>query len=189
MALIADLKRKLFQRKLEKELATRRTKQVVRSLHPETAKHLAVLFLADNADDRKLVEKLKTERRKNGLQTRLLGYFSSPVNGNGSYNFPYFTVKDLNWYGVPQGKEVEIFLSDRSDLLYVLGSPGDQKMDYLARLKNTSLRVGPFTHEDDVDNPYNVRIINDGKQRGIKGQLNQIDRIFKIINVKKVAAV
>lgn len=189
MSLIAELKRKFFQRRLERELALRQSKQLVRNVHPETSRHLAIIFPADNADDRKLIEKIRADRRKEGLQTRLLGYFSTPVEKNGNYNFPYFSTKDLNWYGVPQGAEVDIFLSDSCDILYVFGKAADAKMDYIARLKNASLRVGPFTHEDDTDNPYNIRLVNDGKLNGVKGQLNQINRIFKIINVKKVAAV
>lgn len=191
MSIIADLKRRFFYRRLKKELAARRVDPIVRPLHPNSAKVLAILFPADDADDRKLIERLREKRRKEGLQTKLLGYFSTAIDKNGSYNFPFFTIKDLNWAGVPQGKEVEQFLQEPCDLLYVLGQAEDPRMDYLTRLKPAALRVGPFTREDDPDTPYNVRFIMDNPdgRKGLKAQLEQIDRIFKILNAKKVAAV
>lgn len=191
MSFIADLKRFFFRRRLEKELAARRGNPMVRPVHPSFAKVLVVLFPADEVNDRKLVERLREDRRKEGLQTKLLGYFSTAIDKKGSYNFPYFTVKDLSWAGVPRGKDVEQFLQEPCDLLYVLGPAANPQMDYLTRLKQASLSVGPFTHEDDRENPYNVRYILDkgDSAKGIKAQLEQIDRIFKIINAKKVAAV
>lgn len=189
MSFIADLKHKFFRRRLEKELAERRPSLVVRAFHPDTAKVLAILFPADDADDRKAVEELREERRKVGLQTKLLGYFSTSVGEQVSYDFPFFTVKQLSWCGVPTGNEVTHFLSDKCDILYVLGKGDDPKMDYLTRLKTAGLRVGPFTHEDDTDNPFNVQFIQARKAKGLKEQLHQINRIFKIINVKTAAAV
>lgn len=188
MSLIADLKQKAFLRKLRKELAAQPSKATVQPNHPDTAKVIAILFPADDADERQLVENIRIARQKKGLSTKLLGFFSTKLADDVSYDFPYYSPKNLNWAGVPKGDDVKAFLAEKSDILYVLGSKDIAHFHYLGQLKPTGLRVGPYTAEDDPDNFYNVQyMVNDNA--GLKEKLNQINRIFKIINAKTTATI
>ena len=118
----------------------------------------------------------------------MLGFFSAKVPKEASYNFPFYSVQDLNWAGVPKGTEVDNFLSEGCNLLYVLGGPAYQHFHYLGQVKRADLRVGPFTYESDPENFYNVQYISP-RTGSIKDTLEHIDRLFNIINAKETATV
>lgn len=186
MSLIANVKRNLFQRKLLKEIEQKQAKYQPKPVNPATAKCVAVLFNADDPDDRKTVENYRQARKKAGLKTELLGYLTKEVNAAG-LNFDHFTKKDLNWYGVPQGSSVEKFLERPCSLLISLGDNSHPQRDYLAAIKNTDLRVGPYT--ENPDNPYDVQYTTQRAGAGPKEQLTQIDKIFKVTNAATTAVI
>jgi len=186
MSLIANLKNAFFQRRLLREIDLRKPDYQPRAVNPATAKYVAVLFPADSADDRKLLEEYRRQRKLDGLRTEVLGYFTADV-GSATFGIDHFSAKELNWYGAPQGSAVEKFLSRPCDLLITLGPAGHRQLDYLAALKKAGLRVGPYT--ESPENPYDVMFSTRRKAAGLKDQLNQIERIFKVTNATATAAV
>jgi hypothetical protein len=186
MSLIASVKKSLFQRKLLREIRQRQAKYQPKPVNPATAKCVAVLFNADDLDDRKTAENYRQARKKVGLKTELLGYLTREVNAAG-LNFDHFTTKDLNWYGVPGGSSVGKFLERPCNLLIALGDDYHPQRDFLAAIKNTDLRVGPYT--ENPDNPYDVQYTTKGAAAEPKEQLNQIDKIFKVTNAATTAVI
>ncbi|NJO86749.1 MAG: hypothetical protein HC821_01385, partial [Lewinella sp.] len=144
MGLFENLKRNLRQGHLLREIKRRNPDYQPRPFHPEQAKRVALLFPADELADREAIIAYRDARQLRGLKTDLFGYFTTSTPGQG-YDFHYFTVANLNWYGAPKGSEVEHFLSRECDLLLAFGAPGHPIMEYLAALKPAGLRVGPHT--------------------------------------------
>ncbi|MEM9835817.1 MAG: hypothetical protein AAF828_04915 [Bacteroidota bacterium] len=186
MSLIANVKQYFFQRRLLKEIEQRQVNYQSRAVNPATAKCVAVLFVADDPQHRKVVESYRQKRKKEGLRTELLGFFVTPINDAG-VNFDHFTSKDLNWYGVPGGNYVDKFLARSCDLLITLGPAGHPQLDYLASIKDTNLRVGPYT--ESFDNPYDVLYNTKNKTTEPHEQLNQIEKIFKVTNAAAIAVI
>ncbi|MEL6276769.1 MAG: hypothetical protein AAFQ37_06135 [Bacteroidota bacterium] len=186
MAIVANVKKVLFQRRLLREIQRRKPDYQPRVVNPDTAKTIAILFPADSVDDRKTVEAYRQARKQSGLRTELLGYFTKHV-GNSSFGFDHFSNKDLNWYGIPGGERVEKFLERPCDLLMCLGNAGHKQLDFLASLKDAGLRVGPYSEAP--DNPYDVLFSIEGIAKDLGEQLKQIDRIFKVTNATSPALV
>lgn len=179
MSLIANIKNALFQRRLLREIESRKPDYQSRPVHPDRANCVALLFPADTVEERKVVEAYREARKKQGLRTELLGYFTTDV-GESHFGFDHFSVKDVNWYGVPKGSSVEKFLSRSCDILITLGPAGHQQLDYLAALKKADLRVGP--HTEHPENPNDVQFATKQAQAGFAAQLQQIESIFKVTN-------
>ncbi len=184
MGFIATIQQYFFRRHLERELLSRQANYAPQAVHPLEAKCVALLFIADDADDRKAVEAYQQARKKAGLRTEILGFFSVEVN-QAAYSFDQFSKHDLNWYGIPKGANVEKFLERPCDLLITLGRTAQAQLDYLAALKQTKLRVGPHTGLN--DNPYDVQFFIPISGMSVAAQFRQIDQIFKVTNAPKVS--
>lgn len=186
MGFFSNVKKSFFQRRLLKELERRQPQRDPQEVNPATASCVAVLFPADDVNARRIVERYKESRRREGLRTELMGFFQREINEAG-VGFDHFSSKDLNWYGVPQGSDVDKFLSRSCDLLITLGPAGQYQLDYLAALKDTGLRVGPYTGE--TDNPYDVQFgAGRSNKPDFQEQLRQIENIFKVTNATSLLA-
>lgn len=183
MSFIAKIKQYFFQRSLEQERRAMPVMRAVEPVHPLSAPWVAILFLADDEQDRKAVEAYRQARKNEGLRTELLGFFSKEVN-QAAYSFDQFSGLDANWCGVPKGTNIEKFLERSCDLLFTLGTAKHPQLDYIASLKKAKLKVGP--HTGLADNPHDVQFFVSVKGINIAEQLRQIDQIFKVTNVPKV---
>lgn len=186
MSFIASIKKTFFQRSLLKEIERKQPGYQPKPVHPAKAKCIAVLFNADDPEDRKTVERYRDDRQKAGLQTELLGFLTTEVNAAG-LTFDHFTVKDLNWCGVPRGSSVGKFLERPCNLLFTLATSGQPQLDFLAAIKTTDLRVGPYTGSP--ENPYDVQYTTKSAAAGAKEQLTQIEQIFKVTNAATTAVI
>ena len=176
MAPLADIKARLFQRRLKQELAKQKSSGgASRPVHLSTARKITILFPADNAEDRKAVE----DWRPPGQESRritLFGYFNHEV-GSTSFSFKAVTVKDLNWYGIPEGSAVDDLQQSHPELLIRLGPAHHRELDYLAATTPADLKVGPDTPQD---NYYHLRYFPDTEDLG--AQLKSIEKTFTFIN-------
>lgn len=144
------------------------------------AKNIVVLFPADDANDRKAVDKWRDGFRKSGVKVKFTGYFTQPI-GETDFGFPAVTSKNLNWYGVPQGAPVEAFRALECDVLLRLGPTEHKELDFLAATKKARLRVGPY--QPDAETPYHLQFDSSGAT-GPAEQLAAIERIFSFTNAK-----
>ncbi len=179
MSLLTDLKQRLYQRRRKAaSVAPNRVPQGQAPLNLETAREIIILFPADSADERKVVDKWKDNHRVVRGKIRLYGYFSTDIGGS-DFGCEAITVKDLNWYGIPGGEAVNHFQADACDLLIRLGPPEHPVLDYLAATKAAVLRVGPFLPTGGA--PYNLQF--DGQRNtAFQQQLAAIEQIFSFTN-------
>lgn len=178
MGFLADIKSRLFNRRLREHAKAVRSTATGRGIHPSTAKDITIIFLADSAEDRKAVDKWRDANAKAGRKIRTVGYFEQEV-GEASFDFTVVSVKDLNWYGAPAGEEVSRFQSENTELLMRLGPPEHKILDYLAATKPAGLKVGPYT--EDPHHPYQLCFDTAGNLK-LKDQFAAIAQIFSFTN-------
>ncbi len=178
MGLLSDIKDRLFKRRLKENTQPSRSLGGGETVHPSTAKELTVLFLADAAEDRKTVDKWRDANAQNGRKIKVVGYFEHEV-GEASFDFTVVSTKDLNWFGVPQGEEVSRYQTEKTELLIRLGPTKHKHLDYLAAIKPASLKVGPYSDED--QHPYQLQYDARDSPK-IKDQLSRIAQIFSFTN-------
>ncbi len=178
MAWLQDIKDRFFRRRLEAERAKPPAGDKGQRLHPDTVQEITILFLADSAEDRKVIDKWRDAHQQPGRKIKTYGYFEHEV-GSASFDFGIVSVKDLNWFGAPQGDVVDDYKAGTTDLLIRLGPASHPVLDYLAAIKAASLKVGPYT--DDPANPYHLQY--DGEKFGKpKDQFAAVAKIFTFTN-------
>lgn len=178
MSWLTNIKAHFFQKRLNAQRPRSAAAAKGKLPHPGTAKDITLLFVADSAEDRKAVDKWRDANQQLGRKIKVLGYFEQEV-GAASFDFATITVKDLNWYGVPQGEVVSEFLKEPTDLLLRLGPAVHPVLDFLAATKPALLRVGPFS--EDPTNPYQLQY-DDRYADKIKDQFTAIAQIFTFTN-------
>ena len=182
MGALDDIKARLFRRRLHQLRAAQRSTpgQPSTPVHPETAEEITLLFIADDADERKLISNWRDQFQRPGRKVTALGYFSQPT-GTTSFDFTALSPKDLNWFGAPGGPVVDRFLRESTDLVLALGPPDHPVLDYLAALKPARLRVGPLTSAPDA--PYHIQYdAPGGLKASVRQRLATIEAIFAYTN-------
>ena len=148
MAFLLGIKRKIYRRALAEELA--RASDPTRKVQPvnlNEAKRITLLFPADDADERKVIDKWRDGHKRAGRKIRVLGYFSEDT-GATNFNFRSMSAKELSWAGVPEGSLVEELRKEACELLIRLGPVEHPVLDYLATVNKASLKVGPYVPID-----------------------------------------
>ena len=182
MSALDDIKGRLFKRRLRNLLAAQRPPagQTGEPVHPETAGDITLLFVADDAEQRKQVDKWRDRFRRPGRKVSALGFFSEPI-GTTNFDFLAVSTKELSWYGAPQGPEVDKFLRASTDLLLMVGPPDHPVLDYLAALKPARLKVGPLSGQSNA--PYHLQYeATGGAAAEVKQRLATIASLFAFTN-------
>lgn len=178
MGFFSDIKDKFFNRRLKEDAKPSRSSAGGKAIHPSTATDITILFLADSAEDRKAVDKWRDANAKTGRKIKVFGYFEHEV-GSTSFDFSIVSIKDLNWYGIPEGEEVTRFQKESTELLLRLGPPKHKILNYLAATKSAGLKVGPFT--EDPNHPYQLQYDARNSPK-LKDQFEAIAQIFSFTN-------
>lgn len=176
--MLTALKQRLFLRRAAAEAQT--GPPPASPVNLAAAKNIVVLFPADDANDRKAVDKWRDGFRKSGVKIKFTGYFDQPI-GETDFGFPAVTSKNLNWYGVPRGASVKAFRALECDVLLRLGPTKHKELDFLAATKKARLRVGPYL--PDAEMPYHLQFDTSGAT-GLREQLAVIEHIFSFTNAK-----
>lgn len=177
MALLTNIKQKLFNRRwAEEKVKLRQTTPAALNLH--SANRITLLFPADDADERKVIDKWRDGHKKAGRKIRVLGYFAQDI-GATNFNFRALSIKDLNWYGIPEGSLVEEFQKESCEILIRLGPQEHPILDYLADMKPGALKVGPYHPTKEL--PYHLQY-DASRSTKFKDQLAAIEHIFSYTN-------
>ncbi|MEM6770396.1 MAG: hypothetical protein AAF597_07435 [Bacteroidota bacterium] len=174
--MLTQLKERLFRRRAAAEHQP--GKPAVRPVNLITAKNIVILFPADEAADRKTIDRWRDGFRSPGTKIKLAGYFSQDV-GETNFGFPAISVKHQTWYGAPQGAPVEDYRKLDCDILLRLGPVSHRELDYLAATKSAQIKVGPYL--PGKDSPYHLQF-DAGSATSVKDQLAAIEQIFTFTN-------
>lgn len=174
--MFSPLKDRMFRRRLAAETKAGSPRPV----NLTQAKNIIVLFPADDAADRKAVDRWRDNFRKTGTKIKFAGYFAQPV-GATDFGFATITLKHLNWYGVPEGEPVDAYRALECDVLLRLGPADHKELNYLAATRPAALKVGPY--QPDVVSPYQLQF-DAAPASSLKEQLAFIEHIFSYTNVQ-----
>ncbi|MFT5998244.1 MAG: hypothetical protein ACI81P_000697 [Neolewinella sp.] len=185
MSFLTNIKERLFRKRTKAETSRPPAVKPGEKINLTTAKKITIIFIADSAEDRKAVDKWRDTNRRSGCKIKVVGFFEQEV-GSASFDFEIVSIKDLNWYGVPQGEVVKKIQRDATDLLLRLGPARHPVLDFLATTKPAKLKVGPFAK--DSTNPYHLQF--DGSLSvKLKDQLAAIEQIFTFTNATSTSKV
>lgn len=176
--MLSSIKERLFRRRAAAEAKT--SPPPKNPVNLTTAKTIVVLFPADDAADRKAVDKWRDAFRKTGTKIKFTGYFSQTI-GETNFGFSAVTPKNKNWYGALQGESVAAYRKLDCDVLLRLGPPEHPELDFLAATKSALLKVGPY--RPDTDSIYHLQFDPAGAT-SLQDQLAAIERIFSFTNAK-----
>lgn len=188
MSLLSDIKENLFLRKFDRDAKRSNpgnpgNPDAAKVLHPDFATRIAILFPADTSEFRKDVDRWRDRTKNHQRKIEVLGFFQQDV-GSASFDFKAVSIRDLNWYGIPQGDSVKEFLDHSVDILIRLGPASHPVLDYLSSLKTAGLKVGPIA-ESPYPNPYHLQFDASREERP-RDQLKAIERIFSYTNAAAI---
>lgn len=182
MAFLTNIKKTLYNKRLSSEVTNAQPPK--EALHPDTATDITIVFPADSADDRKVVDKWRDAHQRPGCKIRAIGYFGQDV-GAASFDFVMVTPKDKNWYGIPESDAIRVFKTEPTELLIRLGPAEHDVLDYLAATKKAALKVGPYT--ENSNNPYHL-MYDASQSEKLKDQLATIAHIFSFTNAAAITS-
>jgi len=140
--LLDTLKRSLNKRALQKQ-----PKPIKRQpTNLKSAQWIGILFDATSKENRDSILAYKNKLEKSGKKVELLAYINSRSKEL-SYDFPFFTKREVNWKGVPRSKTIEEFATRSFDLLLLVHPKTSIVFEYIVTLTDARLKVGPYTED------------------------------------------
>jgi hypothetical protein len=184
MNFIQKLRSKFFQNNLRKALQENRFMR--RSMGIEEARSVGILFNAANPAERQIALRFASKMKAIGKKVQVLGFFNQKLKKEESYEFPHFTVKEVDFAHTPKGQEILDFMSRKFDLLFTLTQEKFLPLEYISALSKATFRVGPITENTDS---YDLMV--DTKKRGdLEHFIRQVEHFLnKLSPVYEPAAV
>lgn len=175
MGIISKFRNHFYKNQLTKKLT--QIKSTRSSVDFDVAKSIGILFDATDPVSKNKVLKYADSLSKNGKKVMLLGFINTKQTDL-SLSFKFFTLKDINWKMIPEGHDIEQFITSKFDILINLYLGENLSFEYISALSNASLRVGPYsenTHAFDL-------IIDTPVEKGVEHLIKQIDFFLNRIN-------
>jgi len=140
----------------------------------EQAKKIGILFNAEDVKDNDSILAFSEKLKSSNKDVQLLGFIDHREFGN-PYPFPFFTAKDLSWFGKPAGGTCGYFMHFPFDLLITFSKSENQPLDYISASSSAKLRVGFFS----ADNTSDYDIVFLPSQNKISHCINSIETYLK----------
>jgi hypothetical protein len=137
--MIEKIKNWFFYRQLKE------TGQIKQSIPQGLNLGARILILFDGTDENSCKDvvlfkkRLMEEASKN---VSILAFIDNEISED-SPDFRVFNRKNLKWYGVPFGEQVEEFLKEKCDILLVLCHKMLPQFEYIIALSTSSFIIGP----------------------------------------------
>jgi hypothetical protein len=177
MGLFANIRRWAYQRSLDRLQAT--TKRQEQAMNLDRAQTIAILFDANQLDEREQVIRYAEQLRKRNKRVRLLGFLDL-TDKEATYPFHAFSRKEVDWARRPRGAEVEDFLNHNYDLFFCLHATSNPVFEYLAVGVKAALKIGPVAQ---YPASYDL-MIDLGEQASPRQLIEQAEAILKKTNVE-----
>jgi hypothetical protein len=143
---------------------------------------VGILFDAGNAEDFELVKRYVVYLREHQKKVKVLGFFAQkqiPALTYSKLEYDFFSVKDLDWKGIPQGATITNFSEESFDILFDLNIHDHFALKYIAGTSKARFKVGKYK-EEDID-IYDMMIDADNTKT-LKYFLRQVDTYVGMLN-------
>lgn len=136
--------------------------------------NIGFVFEANNHSSTKTVLNARKTLAKEGKKVTILGFFPGNQQEIPSFNFPFFTNKDLDWCGQPLKGEAGSFAQNRYDLLINLTLEFNPQLEYLLAITKADFKAGSTAGSL---NHYDLMV--DVKENPQPGEL--LEKIFSLL--------
>lgn len=141
----------------------------------QNAKKIGILFDAENSAENATIVAFSEKLKSASKDVQLLGFVSERAFGS-SYPFPFFTSKDLSWYGKPGGGTCGYFMHFPFDMLITFSNVSIPTLDYISSQSSAKFRIG-FCQQENLKD-FDV-ILLPQKQKTFAGFINSIELYLK----------
>jgi len=107
------------------------------------AQKIGILLTYNGEEDKILVDTLMDNIERDGKEITLLIYVPKVEKGK-AFNYPNFTVKDLEYSGNFENKKLEDFVNTPFDYLLNLDIEGNDAIEYVLASSKAKCRVGNY---------------------------------------------
>ncbi len=130
----------LYQSALRKYIDPNRSVTVTNLYEAES---VGLLVDVSDSNDLAFLREFSRELQAKGKKISVLAYLNFS-NGNDQLQIPFITKKNVNWYYLPKGNQVEQFLSQRYDVLLGAFKRDSPSLEYLTTRAQADFKVGPY---------------------------------------------
>ena len=183
MGLIEDVRQRLFQSALQRQVRAIKNKRQQKPMNLEISKSVGILFDANDLQNRNIVLNFSKKLEKSKKKVELLGFLDKAPEDE-IIHFPIFTKKEIDWIYRPKGEAVRHFLDTSFDLFLHLHPFSQCYSDYIAALSKAHLRVGPYSSREFA---YDLMIDMEG-DTDLKKLIQQMESLLAKLNIKNEAA-
>lgn len=148
----------------------------------KSARHIGIIFDADNNTDNKIVENFYKDLKNQAYNVNVAGWFTGnniPKKPLNTLDFIYFSDKDSNWQGIPQTHEISEFFKQKFDILFILTQSKTLPIQYIVSLSKAAFKVGAYNKDCD----YLDFMIEIKEQSSIKNLIQ--DSVNYLSEIKK----
>ncbi|WP_421919165.1 DUF6913 domain-containing protein [Marinifilum sp.] len=142
MSLIQSIKQQLSNRIIKSKLRKHPRKKEFYNL--ERAKNIGILFDTEDEKNYPTVKKFSEDLLKMGFKVETVGWINAselPDFGI-AQKINFYTNKDVKWNGEPIAEDLNKFMNQRFDLLFILSDSDHISFRYIAELSNAACKVG-----------------------------------------------
>ena len=180
--MLAGIKKLFGNYYLGKEIVGKKRQVSVFNL--ENAKTIGIIFDSSDPEEFELVKKYVLYLREWKKKVKGIGFFSQKRVPNLSYSkldYDFFNLKDLNWWGRPSEKYINIFLADDWDVLIDLNIHDRFPLRYIAAKSKARFKIGKYSEKNKL---VHDMLIETDPKHGLKYYLRQVDIYLQMINKK-----
>lgn len=151
----------------------------------ENIKTIGIVFDATIAENRDVINRFADELRSKGKKVRLLAFFNDKHPHEGT-PYPYFNLKELNWYGMPKPEVAAVhdFIKQPFDMLYAAYFGETPALDFITAANKAHFKTGVISlYHQDMDLGIDMNGKTDLKLllQQIKFYLNKINKHYEAL--------
>ncbi len=171
---------KFRQKKILKTIGLKDRK--IKPIQFSSVKTMGIFFTITDEESVKALLDFQKEMKNESISVKILGFCNLkelPNHLNPLIEFPFFTKKALNLWGVPNEPALENFTKDKYDIFIDLSLNPNFVSRYVAAKMNSGFRVGLHSEENE---PFYDFLINEKEEVNQKTFIEHIVKYLRIIN-------
>lgn len=174
MPYLESLRKFLFRRRLSSFNSTNLHK--AGEGHFNKIRSIGIVFDATDLDTRERVMLFAKRQKEGGSKVKLLGFFNKKLDDI-SFSFPYFSLKDINFFYIPKSDAVDEFIREPFDVLICLDLQVQDVILYISAASQAIFKIGPGQEHS----RYFDLLVDLKPSEGLEGYIKTIKETFNKI--------
>lgn len=144
-------------------------------------RNVCILFDGTEEDQRKIVHQFKKTIAAGGRSdVKSLAFINNRLPLD-NVDYAAYNLKQINWYGIPNGEKVEAFINNNYDMMIVLIKKMLPHFEYIIAHSNAKFIVGPAITR--AENYFDL-IVEMPKSTDTNELINNIIKMVNLVAVK-----